>query len=132
MKKRNVKLIIGGAIVGVALGYLGYTQIYRITLYYLTVSELKEKGPSETSGEMVRVGGTVLDGSVQYDSEEGNLYFTVTDGESKLPIVYEGIAPNNFGPGIEVVLEGRYASEEMFEADKIIPKCRSKYEAEAD
>ncbi len=132
MKKRNVKLIIGGAIVGVALGYLGYTQIYRMTLYYLTVSELKEKGPSETSGEMVRVGGTVLDGSVQYDSEEGNLYFTVTDGESKLPIVYEGIAPDDFGPGIEVVLEGRYASEDIFEADKIMPKCRSKYEAEAD
>lgn len=132
MKKRNVKLIIGGAIVGVSLGYLGYTQIYRMTLYYLTVSELKEKGPSETSGEMVRVGGTVLDGSVQYDSREGNLHFTVTDGESKLPVVYEGIAPNEFGPGVEVVLEGRYASEEMFEADKIMPKCRSKYEAQAD
>lgn len=55
----------------------------------LTVSELKEKGPSETSGEMVRVGGTVLDGSIQYNSEEGNLHFTVTDGESRLPVGYE-------------------------------------------
>ncbi len=132
MKKRNVKFIIGGVIIAVALGYLVYAQIYRTALYYLTVSELKEKGLSETSGEMVRVGGTVLDGSVQYNSEEGNLHFTVTDGESKLPVVYKGTAPNNFGPGVELVLEGRYASEEMFEADKIMPKCRSKYEAQAD
>ena len=81
---------------------------------------------------MVRVGGTILDGSVQYNSKEGNLHFTITDGESRLPIVYKGIAPNDFGPGVEVVLEGEYASEEIFEADKIMPKCRSKYEAQAD
>ena len=132
MKKRNIKLIIGGAIIAVALGYLAYTQIYKITLYYLTVSELKEKGPSETSGEMVRVGGTVLDGSIQYNSEEGNLHFTVTDGESRLPVVYEGIAPNAFGPGVMVVVEGKYASEDRFEADKIMAKCPSKYEAQTD
>lgn len=81
---------------------------------------------------MVRVGGTVLDGSVQYDSKKGNLHFTITDGESKLPVVFEGIAPNTFRPGVEVVVEGRYVSKNIFEADKIMAKCPSKYEAQAD
>ncbi len=66
MKKKNLKFIVGGAIVAVAIGFLAYGGVQKAALYYLTVSELKERGPSETSGEMVRVNGIVLDESFQY------------------------------------------------------------------
>ncbi len=132
MKKKNLKFIVGGAIVAVAISYLVYSGIQRTALYYLTVSELKERGPSETSGEMVRVNGTVLDGSLQYDYERENLHFTISDGKNKLLIIYTGVSPDTFGPGAEVVLEGRYGSEDMFEANKIMGKCPSKYEAQED
>lgn len=132
MKKKNLKFILGGAIVAVAIGYLAYGGIQKAALYYLTVSELKERGPSETSGKMVRVNGIVLDGSLQYDYERENLHFTITDGKNKLPIIYEGVSPDTFGPGAEVVLEGRYGSEDIFKASKLMAKCPSKYEAQED
>ncbi|KKL67438.1 hypothetical protein LCGC14_2134980 [marine sediment metagenome] len=132
MKKKNLKFVAGGAIVAVAIGYLAYGGIQKAALYYLTVSELKERGPSETSGEMVRVNGTVLDGSFRYDYERENLHFTITDGKNKLPIIYAGVSPDTFGPGTEVVLEGRYESEDMFQASKLMAKCPSKYEAQEE
>ncbi len=132
MKKKNLKFIVGGAIVAVAIGFLAYTGIQKAALYYLTVSELKERGPSQTSGEMVRVNGIVLDESFQYDYETENLHFTITDGKNKLPIIYQGVSPDTFGPGTEVVLEGRYESEDIFEASKLMAKCPSKYEAQGD
>lgn len=132
MKKKDLKFIVGGSIVAVTIGYLAYGGIQKAALYYLTVSELKERGPSQTSGEMVRVNGTVLDESFQYDYERENLHFTITDGKNKLPIIYQGISPDTFGPGTEVVLEGRYESEDIFEASKLMAKCPSKYEAQEE
>ncbi len=130
--KKNIKFVVGGAVVAVAIGYLAYSGIQKAGLYYVTVSELKEGGPSQTSGEMVRINGIVLDGSLQYDYERENLHFTITDGKNKLPIIYQGVPPDTFGPGTEVVLEGRYESENIFEASKLMAKCPSKYEAQED
>ncbi len=132
MKKKNLKFIVGGAIVAVAIGYLAYAGIQKTALYYLTVSELKERGPSKTPGEMVRINGIVLDESFKYDYERENLHFIITDGKNKLPIIYQGVSPDTFGPGTEVVLEGRYQSEDIFEASKLMAKCPSKYEIQED
>ena len=132
MKTKNIKFVVGGIVVAMAIGYLAYSGIQKAALYYLTVSELKERGPSQTSGEMVRVNGIVLDESFAYDYEGENLHFTITDGKNKLPIIYQGVSPDTFGPGTEVVLEGRYQSEDIFEASKLMAKCPSKYEAQQD
>lgn len=129
MKKKKVKFIIGGITIAVAIIYLVYSGIQKGGLYYLTVSELKEQG-SIAYGQSVRVNGNVLDGSIQWDFEEGVLRFIISDGENKLSIIYRGVAPDTFRGGIEVVVEGKYAAENIFEADKIMAKCPSKYEAQ--
>ena len=131
MKKKNVKFIIGGAIIAAAIIYLVYSGIQETALYYFTVSEFKEGGSSLAyGGESVRVNGSVLDGSIQWDSQEGTLRFIISDGENELPIIYQGVAPDTFKSGAEVVVEGRYTSEKVLEVDKIMAKCPSKYEAE--
>ncbi len=131
MKKKNVKFIIGGAIIAAAIIYLVYSGIQETALYYFTVSEFKEGGFSLAyGGESVRVNGSVLDGSIQWDSQEGTLRFIISDGENELPIVYQGVAPDTFKSGAEVVVEGKYTLEEVLEVDKIMAKCPSKYEAE--
>lgn len=129
MKKKKVKFIIGGVIIAVAIIYLVYSGIQKGGLYYLTVSELKEQG-SIAYGQSVRVNGNVLDGSIQWDFEETTLRFIISDGQNKLPIIYRGVAPDTFRGGIEVVVEGKYTLENIFEADKIMAKCPSKYEAQ--
>lgn len=129
MKKKKVKFIIGGIVIAVAIIYLIYSGIQKGGLYYLTVSELKEQG-SIAYGQSTRVNGNVLDGSIQWDFEEHTLRFIISDGENKLSIVYRGVAPDTFRGGIEVVVEGKYTAENIFEADKIMAKCPSKYEAQ--
>ncbi len=44
MKKKNVKFMVGGAIVAIALGHLMHAQIHKTALCYLTVGELKKRG----------------------------------------------------------------------------------------
>ncbi len=129
MKKKKVKFIIGGIIIAVAIIYLVYSGIQKAGLYYLSVSEIKKEG-SIAYGQSVRVNGDVLDGSIQWDSQEGTLRFIISDGENKLPIIYRGVAPDTFRGGAEVVVEGKYTSKNIFEADKIMAKCPSKYEAQ--
>ena len=131
MKKKNVKFIIGGVIIAVAIIYLVYSGIQETALYYLTVSEFKEEGFSLAyAGESVRVNGSVLDGSIQWSSQEGILRFIISDGENELPVTYRGVAPDTFKSGAEVVVEGKYTQEDILEVDKIMAKCPSKYEAE--
>jgi len=131
MRKKNLKFVVGGAIVAVAIIYLVYSGIQKTGLYYLTVSEFRNRG-DEAYGEVVRVNGKVLDGSIQWNSQEGALYFTIIDQENILPIIHRGVAPDTFKGGAEVVVEGRYTPEDIFEADKIMAKCPSKYEAQKD
>ena len=129
MKKKKVKFIVGGIIIAVAIIYLVYSGIQKTGLYYLTVSEIKKEG-SMAYGQSTRVNGNVLDGSIQWDSQEGTLRFIISDGENDLPIIYRGVAPDTFRGGAEVVVEGEYTPENIFEADKIMAKCPSKYEAQ--
>ncbi len=129
MKKKKVKFIIGGIIIAVAIIYLVYSGTQKAGLYYLSVSEIKNEG-TVAYGQSVRVNGDVLDGSIQWDSQEGTLRFIISDGENKLPIIYRGVAPDTFRGGAEVVVEGKYTPENIFEADKIMAKCPSKYEAQ--
>ncbi len=120
---------MGGIIVAVAITYLAYSGIQNAGLYYLTVSEIRNEGII-AYGQSARVSGDVLDGSIQWDSQEGTLRFVISDGENELPIIYRGVAPDTFRGGAEVVVEGKYAPENIFEADKIMAKCPSKYEAQ--
>ena len=129
MKKKKIKFIMGGIIVAVAITYLAYSGIQNAGLYYLTVSEIRNEGII-AYGQSARVSGDVLDGSIQWDSQEGTLRFVISDGENELPIIYRGVAPDTFRGGAEVVVEGKYAPENIFEADKIMAKCPSKYEAQ--
>ncbi len=131
MRKRNLKFVVGGVIIAIAIIYLVYSGIQKTALYYLTVSEFRNRG-DEAYGEAVRVNGKVLDGSIRWESKEGALYFTIIDEQNKLPIIHKGVAPDTFKGGAEVVVEGRYTPEDIFEADKIMAKCPSKYEAEKD
>ena len=116
----------------VAIVYLVYSGIQKTALYYLTVSEFNERGASLAYGEVVKVNGRVLDGSIQWNSKDHTFHFIITDEKNKLPIIYKGIAPDTFKGGVEVVVEGRYTLEDIFEADKIMAKCPSKYEAQED
>jgi cytochrome c-type biogenesis protein CcmE len=56
------------------------------------------------------------------------LSFRIKDGESSLQVDYQGVVPDSFKPGNEVIVEGKYTAEGLFRATTIMPTCPSKYE----
>lgn len=132
MKRR--RFVITGLVICIALGFLGYvvyTLLESKLDYYLTVSELKEKGES-VYDQGVRVNGYVSPGSIESDPENRILTFTITDsdGNESLYVTYEGSRPDNFGDETQVVLEGKLDSTGLFHASSILTKCSDYYESE--
>jgi cytochrome c-type biogenesis protein CcmE len=124
MRKRY---FVGGGILAVAVGLLMYVSLGGAVNYYLTVSELLDKG-SELYGERVRVAGKVVNGSVEWDSVALELSFVIVEDDDELPVVYGGAKPNGFEEDSNVLVEGEYHADGMFQANTIILRCPSKYE----
>ncbi len=122
------KFLIGGIILFIALGYLGYTGFVSSATYYYEVSEFLEQ-ESTLYDQNVRINGTVVPGSIEQESQGLVLRFTIKDVEQEatLPIIYHGAVPDTFKAGNDVVVEGKYTTEGIFEADTILTKCASKY-----
>ena len=130
-RMRSTRVIIAALVVVGAIGFLIYTGFQSTSVYYLTVSELKARGPSPLGLTFsdVRVAGVVEDGSVQRSASDSTVRFVVKDDGGTLPVVYKGMVPDIFGPGIQVVVEGRYV-DGTFQANNLLAKCPSKFTAE--
>ena len=120
------KFIIGGILIVAALASLLYTGFREGAVYYYTIAELKENS-SALMGKDVRVAGNVADSSIEWEAESLTLRFTMSDEKDSLPVVYNGIIPDNFEGGREVVVYGKYDQDGIFSADGILTKCPSKY-----
>ena len=125
---KQKKFLIGGIIIFLAIGYLGFIGFQNSATYYYTVSEFMEQG-SSVYDENVRVNGKVVPGSLEQESAGGILRFTIIDveGEGSLPVVYQGVIPDTFKVGNEVVIEGQLNPDGIFQANTILTKCPSKY-----
>ena len=131
MKKKNLKLLIGGLAVAAVVVYLAVSGAREGMLYYLTVSEFN--GKVSTLGDPgVRVSGKVVKGTIKKDSINLDIDFVITDGKEQLPVSYHGIVPDIFGDGIEVVVEGKYSSGGSFQATSLLTKCPSKFEGDSE
>ena len=123
---RKKRFLVGGIIVFLAIGYLSYMGFQGSATYYYTVSELTEQG-SSIYGENVRVNGQVAPGSVEQEAAGRILRFTISEGGQSLPVAYQGVVPDAFKVGNDVVVEGHLDSEDIFQANTILVKCPSKY-----
>lgn len=95
----------------------------------LSPTELVAKAPSG-SIKRIRVGGRVVD-PVAYQTEPRMvLSFRVsnpTGGEVTVPVVYNGLKPDMFQAGRDVLIDGDYVSGTI-EAAKLQTQCPSKYD----
>ena len=97
------------------LGYVAYALFIHSGADYLTVSELKSQTESLYS-QPVRVEGRVVPGSINWDDKTKVTRFVLTDDRESLAVVYEGLVPDNFKPGTDLVVEGRYRPDGVFGA----------------
>ncbi len=128
MKRK--KFIIGGIIILIAIGSLGFMAFRGSATYYYTVSEVLGKG-SSILNQNARVEGQVVPESVNKVTTANNMIkFILADdnnNSSQIPVLYQGTVPDTFKEGNDVVVEGHVNSTGTFEANQIIVKCPSKY-----
>jgi cytochrome c-type biogenesis protein CcmE len=128
----RLKLLVGAlALVG-ALGYFGFMAFENATVYYYTVGEATELGPS-VDGRMVRVNGKLIPTSFNREDGSTEARFQLTDGDQTMLAVHEGVLPDLFfNDHSEIILEGSFDGEMVFRSENVIVKCPSKYVAVED
>lgn len=125
-RRRPWGIVVLVAVVLVVIGFLAFSSIGSALVYYLTPTELLERGDAAI-GETVRLGGQVAPGSVSGAATD--LRFTLTDGESDIP-VHSTVAPTrSFREGSGAVVEGQLGADGVFEATQLIVKHDENYEA---
>ena len=124
----KTRLIIALTVLGIALSYFLFTAFQSAQVYYYTVGEVVTNKPH---AELVRVNGNLVADSFTRISGETEVRFELTDGSTKLLMIYDGIIPDLFfNPHSEIVAEGQYYEEGTFHVDDILVKCPSKYTGE--
>jgi cytochrome c-type biogenesis protein CcmE len=132
-RPRIGRLAVGIVLVAIALGWLVFAGTRRNLVYYYEVDELLA-APDRLDGK-IRISGDVVPGTIE--RADRGLHFAISEvdapaGAPRVPVVYEGTVPDIFRPGIQVVVEGRIAPDGTFQAETLLAKCPSKYQAAGD
>jgi len=121
------KIVIGVVIIVGALIYLIASGFKDNASFYLTVSELQAK-TDLTPADGVRIQGYVDPASIVWDAEKIELYFDMNYKGDTVRVFYQGIKPDQLADAQQVVVEGHISESGIFNANKIMLKCPSKYE----
>lgn len=113
------------AILSIVLAYDAFTSYVNP---YLTVSQVVENGAAYMNKE-VQVLGLVANGSVGWNGS-ASISFNLTDQKSELAVLYQGLPPQNFNEGQQVVVIGKLVSPYHMDSSQMLVKCPSKYEGQ--
>jgi cytochrome c-type biogenesis protein CcmE len=126
-KRLPLSFILGGLAILAAVIYLVYANTQANAVYYMNVNELK--GCTICTTQSIRVAGVVQPGSIVRNDQKQLIHFVITAGGQSLAVVYSGVVPDIFQAGIQVVVEGHYTGTGPFQAQTLLAKCPSKFQA---
>jgi cytochrome c-type biogenesis protein CcmE len=123
-RKRKIRLV---AALGVALalaGVLVYTSFSGST----EASTPSEVIRSSEPGRSYELTGKVVDGSIAREDDRLRFRIRDRDGSTSVPVSYEGVVPDPFRDGREVIVSGRLERGTFVaERDSLVTKCPSKF-----
>lgn len=130
MTRAHHKTLVGGLLVAGAIGYLGFTGVSSGWVYFVDVDTFVQD--TIAHGTRTRLHGAV--GAEGADVSRVGLIarFELMGTSQRLPVVYRGPIPELFQPGRQVVVEGALDESGVFQADVLLTKCASKYEAHTE
>ena len=135
----NGRFFFGLGGVALVVTYLMWTGVSETMMYYMTPVELMARVEQDPTFHQVgvKVSGRVELGSWTREKDEVLHRFTVVDllDESvRFPVEYRDILPDTFNDTetVDVVVEGRFREDGVFEATVVLAKCGSRYEATAE
>jgi cytochrome c-type biogenesis protein CcmE len=125
--KRRIFALVALTIAGTALGVVSFSDMGEDLVYYWSPTELLAR--SDATNHIVRLGGQVEPGSIDWDKDAQTVVFTLSDGESSVPVFSTGNPPQMFRDNIGVVVEGSLDAKGVFNTDKIMVKHSNEYQA---
>lgn len=121
----NVKIVAALVLLAVAIT-VGVTSFRKTVTPYISFAEAR------TASGTVQVNGVLADKNYVARPEEQFLQFQLQDDRGHvMPVIYRGVIPGNFDQATSIVAIGKYAGDH-FEAEQLLVKCPSKYQAEAE
>jgi len=129
MKPRQQRMLaVGLALVGIAIAAgLTLRAFQDNMMFFVAISDAV--AGNHPKARNFRIGGLVVDGSVQREEGSMDIHFEVTDTACSLPVVYSGVLPDLFREGQGVVAHGRLEDDGVFHAEKILAKHDEEYMA---
>ena len=127
MKPRHKRLIL--VVIALALLGLGATFVLKafrsnLVFFYTPTEVFSGQVPQ---GQAFRIGGMVLEDSLQRNEDGVTVRFAVTDTIENVPVQYTGILPDLFQEGKGVVAQGRMDPKGIFVADQVLAKHDENY-----
>jgi cytochrome c-type biogenesis protein CcmE len=147
--KQRSQFLLGGVLMLAAVAYLIISGTASGARYFITIDELV-KNP-EYIGQTVRVTGAVIGDSIQYDTRNIILDFTVVhiptetqnlaltlhqavknETASRISVNLVGqVKPDLLKHEAQAILTGKLGEDGIFYADELLLKCPSRYEEDA-
>jgi cytochrome c-type biogenesis protein CcmE len=128
MKARQQRMLaVGLAVAGLAIATALTLRAFQDNMmFFVSVSDVVAGDyPQERN---FRVGGLVVDGSIEREDGSLEIRFGVTDLRCQIAVTYSGVLPDLFREGQGVVAHGKM-SDDVFVADEILAKHDENYMA---
>ena len=128
-RKRRVRLISAlGAALALA-GALVYTSFSAST----EATEPSQVVRSGEPGRSYELTGKVVNGSISREAEKLRFRIRDREGHRSVPVVYQGVVPDPFREGREVIVSGQVRGGTFVaERDSLVTKCPSKVTKDED
>jgi len=123
-RKRRA-LIVGGLVCGIAVAAgIAVVSLNQNMMFFISPSDVQaQELPPD---RQFRLGGLVVDGSIEHADEGLEVQFAVTDGAAEVPVVFQGILPDLFREGQGIVAHG-FMRKGRFEAHEVLAKHDENY-----
>lgn len=128
MTNNKIKIALAFGVVILILVWLLFSGFNETMQYYSTIEEVKSMG-NQAYARGLRVKGNLVDGSLVKNPDNLKVSFRIVENGHEMVVRYDGILPDTFKEGSEVLVEGKYSPEGYFDATTVMAKCPSKYES---
>ena len=124
-KRRRFVTVLAGLVALSAATALVLAAFSDNLVFFYSPTDLAAKNVAPE--RRIRIGGLVETDSVKKQIDGHAVAFRVTDGQTELRVVYDGILPDLFREGQGVVAEGKMGRDGVFVASNVLAKHDEKY-----
>jgi cytochrome c-type biogenesis protein CcmE len=124
-RRKRALMIVGGLAALSIAAALVLSAFRQNLVFFFTPTQVAAREAPQ--GRTFRLGGMVVPGSVQRQSDGVTVRFVVTDTAMNVPVAYRGVLPDLFREGKGVVTQGRLGDDGVFQASEVLAKHDENY-----